>query len=342
MNYELFCNFAAKMKTTYLNGTLKKPVSCVATIGMFDGVHRGHRFVIDRMRQEAEQADLPSCVITFDRHPKDVVLSQQTPKSGRLTTLDEKLALLAGTGVDLCVVLPFTKEMAALSARQFMQQVLQDQLGVRILLTGYDNHFGHREAGRSETFEDYQRYGRELGMEVKCLPPLTTQHSTLNAQHSSSLIRRLLQEGRIEEANDTLGYEYTMTGTVVSGEHIGRQIGFPTANLKPDDPCKLIPANGVYAVKVRIGDATELPGMTNIGLRPTFTSPLSGESEGSITIETHILHQDGKFYGQHMSISFVSRLRDEQRFDSPEVLVAQLRHDAAAAEALLTQKTEQS
>ena len=117
---------------------------------------------------------------------------------------------------------------------------------------------------------------------------------------------------------------------------------WPTANLKPDDPCKLIPANGVYAVKVRIGDATELPGMTNIGLRPTFTSPLSGESEGSITIETHILHQDGKFYGQHMSISFVSRLRDEQRFDSPEVLVAQLRHDAAAAEALLTQKTEQS
>lgn len=302
---------------------------CVATIGMFDGVHRGHRFVIDCLRQEAERSGLPSCVITFDRHPKETVPSTLHRSPHLLTTLNEKLALLSQTGIDLCVVLPFTKEMSQLSARDFMQQVLKEQLGVRVLLTGYDNHFGHRHPEHPEGFEDYHRYGQELDIEVKGQPEAP---STFHLPPSSSLIRRLLQEGRIEEANEVLGYPYSMTGMVVSGEHIGTHIGFPTANLQPDNPHKLIPANGAYAVRVQIGDEKEqLPGMTNIGQRPTFDGKTT-------TLETHILHYDGALYGQSMTVSFIHRLRDEQRFDTPEALAAQLRRDAATAEEKLINK----
>lgn len=294
---------------------------CVATIGMFDGVHRGHRFVISCLQQEAAQQGLPSCVITFDRHPKTVVGSSFVPQA--LSTLDEKLELLSQTDIDLCVVLPFSREMAQLSAHDFMQQVLKERLGVRTLLTGYDNHFGHPDPAHPETFDDYCRYGQEIGMEVKAAPPSSPEGDTIA---SSSLVRRSLLEGRIEEANDLLGYPYTLSGTVVSGEHIGTHIGFPTANLQPADPHKLIPANGAYAVRVRIGDNPKpLLGMTNIGQRPTFDGKKT-------TLETHILHYDGALYGQSLTVSFICRLRDEQRFDTPEALAAQLRRDAATAE----------
>lgn len=319
------------MQTIILNDITLQSSPCVATIGMFDGVHLGHRFVIDCLRQEAARRGLPACVITFDRHPRQVVQPDWQPQL--LSTLPEKLTLLAQTGIEQCVVLPFTPDMAALSAHDFMQQVLKEQIGAKVLLTGYDNHFGHRVKGVSESFEDYRRYGQELGIEVIALPP---RPSTLNLPPSSSLIRHLLQEGRIDEANKVLGHPYTVSGTVVTGEHIGTHLGFPTANLQPDDPCKLIPANGVYAVKARLEDSMEQKhAMTNIGRRPTFNpSP-------STTIETHILRHDGKLYGQYMTVSFIHRLRDEKRFDSPEALAEQLRQDAATAEELFNQEIEE-
>lgn len=312
------------MKTIYFNESLPEMAPCVATIGMFDGVHRGHRFVISCLQQEAEQQGLPSCVITFDRHPKTVVGSSFVPQA--LSTLDEKLVLLSQTEIDLCVVLPFTSDMAQLSAHDFMQQVLKQRLGVRTLLTGYDNHFGHRTAGRKESFEDYQRYGQELGIEVKGLPA--------EGEINSSLIRQMLREGRIDEANNALGHPYAVAGTVVSGEHIGTHLGFPTANLQLDDPCKLVPANGVYAVKVCLEDSLEQKhAIANIGLRPTFNGKQT-------TLETHILRHEGKLYGQHLTVRFIHRLRDEQRFDSPEALAEQLHRDAATAEELLNQEIE--
>ncbi|MBQ6767668.1 MAG: bifunctional riboflavin kinase/FAD synthetase [Prevotella sp.] len=313
------------MKTIYLKEPFSEPKTCVVTIGMFDGVHRGHCFVIDCLREEAESRQLPSCVVTFDCHPRQVVCPDWHPQL--LSTLDEKLMLLSETGIDLCVVLPFTKELAALSARNFMQQVLKEQIGAEVLLTGYDNHFGHREQGQQEGFDDYRRYGQELGMEVKALPA----EGVVN----SSLIRQLLTEGRIEEANDCLGYPYTVTGTVVSGEHIGSRLGFPTANLQPADACKLIPANGAYAVKVRLDNSfVQKHAMTNIGRRPTFDGHQT-------TLETHILQYEGKLYGQQMAVSFCHRLRDEQRFDTPEALAEQLRHDAETTEKLFNQDSEE-
>lgn len=328
------------MQTIHLNETFREPTPCVATIGMFDGVHRGHRFVIDCLRQEAARLGLPSCVITFDRHPRLTLSTNHSPLTNhQLSTLDEKLVLLSQTGIDLCVVLPFTQEMAALPAYDFMQQVLKEQLKVQVLLTGYDNHFGHR-GERAEGFDDYQRYGRELGIEVKALEPLSTHQSPHTTHYSSSLVRRLLIEGRIAEANEALGYPYFVLGTVVRGEHIGTNIGFPTANLQPDDANKLIPANGVYAVRVRLEDSLEQKhGMTNIGRRPTFTPTTT--QQPPLTIETHILRHDGVLYGQRMMVSFIHRMRDEQSFEGPEALVAQLRQDAATAEELLNQDIEE-
>lgn len=325
------------MKTIFLNNTPWEPTPCVATIGMFDGVHLGHRFVIDCLKEEAGRRNLPSCVVTFERPPRQVIQPEWKPQL--LSTLDEKLVLLSLTGIDLCVVLPFSKDMAQLNAHAFMQQVLKEQLGVQVLLTGYDNHFGHRTAETREGFEDYRRYGETLGMEVKCLREFKNlkikelnNYINNNTKLSSSCVRQLLKEGRIEEANECLGYPYSISGTVRSGDHIGTHLGFPTANLQPDDDSKLIPANGVYAVKVRLSDSLEQKhGMANIGSRPTFNGK-------ETTIEAHILRHFGPLYDQRLTILFINRLRDERRFESPEALAEQLSHDAEMTEERLTIK----
>lgn len=311
------------MKTIYLNNDTHEQAACVATIGMFDGVHSGHRFVINHVCHEAHKRGLLSCIITFDRHPKQVTQAGDatgTGFTGQLTTLDERLLLLSRTDVDICVVLPFTREMATLSARDFMQHVLKEQLCVNTLLTGYDNRFGHPLPDRRETFEDYQRYGRELGIDVVSLCAAGTV--------SSSIVRRLLAEGDVAAANEQLGYPYFLTGTVVNGRHIGTDLGFPTANLEIA-PDKLLPAPGVYAVRVRLEASVEQKhGMMNIGHRPTFNGQKT-------TLEVNIFRFEGDLYGQQMSISLIDRIRPEQRFDSPEALTEQLRKDAEIAEQLL-------
>jgi len=283
----------------------------VATIGMFDGVHKGHQFVLRHVVDEARRRGLQSLAITLDGTS---VLSRKPV----LTPLDEKLLLLSKTGIDRTEVLPFTDDLRQLTARQFMHDVLKRQLHVRVLLTGYDNRFGHN---REETFEDYVRYGQELGIDVVRLPA----HGVV----SSSLIRQQLQQGSVAEAADLLGYPYTVMGRVEHGEHIGTTLGFPTANVVPHDRRQLIPAPGVYAVKVRIGDGGELRnGMMNIGRRPTFDGHQT-------TLEVHVfrLHED--LYGQQLSVLFCHRLRDERRFDSPEALREQLEKDAIQAESIL-------
>ena len=285
----------------------------IATIGFFDGVHIGHCHLINMLKKVARERGVESCVITFDRHPRQVVQPEWCPEM--LTTLEEKTQLLKATGIDRCEVLHFDREMANQSAHDFMLHTLKEKLRVSILVTGYDNRFGHN---RSEGFEDYVRYGKEIGIEVIKGEELTDGSNNV----SSSSIRRMLKEGRIEDATRCLGREYQLTGTVVGGEHIGRTIGFPTANIRPDDSSKLIPANGVYAVDVwsQAGDINRERAMLNIGTRPTFNGTAT-------TIEVHIPHFAGNLYGSTLSIAFLRKIREERKFDSPEALVEQLNKD---------------
>ena len=285
----------------------------IATIGFFDGVHLGHCHLINMLKKVARERSMQSCVITFDRHPRQVVQPEWCPDM--LTTLDEKTQLLKATGIGRCEVLHFDREMASQSARDFMLHTLKERLGVSILVTGYDNRFGHN---RSEGFEDYVRYGKEIGIEVIRGEELTVGSHNV----SSSSIRRFLKEGNIEDATRCLGHEYQLTGTVVAGEHIGRTIGFPTANIRPNDSSKLIPANGVYAVDVwsESEGITRRRAMLNIGTRPTFDGKAT-------TIEVHIPGFEGNLYGKTLTIAFISKIREEICFDSPEALVEQLNKD---------------
>ncbi len=288
----------------------------VATIGMFDGVHRGHQFVLRHVVETARRRGLPSMAITFDK-------LKTTAAKTMLTPLDEKLLLLSRMGIDRTEVLPFTDALRQMTARQFMQQVLKEQLHVQVLLTGYDNRFGYN---REEGYDDYVRYGHELGIEVQQLPQAP------DGNVSSSIIRQLLTEGRVTEAAQLLGYPYTVMGRVAHGEHIGTSLGFPTANIVPDSDQQLIPANGVYAVKVQLDNSQEQKhAMMNIGHRPTF----DGQQQ---TMEAHIFQLSQDLYDQHLSVSFIGRLRDERRFDSKEALKEQLRDDAIQTEELFKQE----
>lgn len=285
---------------------------CVATIGFFDGVHRGHQFLVRCLVEAARSEGLESTVITFDEHPRRVLQSDYQPEL--LSTLSSKLLLLSKTEVDNTVVLHFDRQMAALSAREFMQRVLHDQLNVRKLFVGYDHRFGHN---RSETFDDYVRYGKEMGIEV--VKNEAFQIDGVNI--SSSVIRSFLKEGEVEMANCCLGFPYTIVGKVVSGFHEGRKMGFPTANLDISHFGQMVPAPGVYAVKVRMENSMVwMHGMMNVGTRPTFGGK-------QLTLEAHIFHFDGDIYGQLLLVGFVNRIRGEQKFEGPEELAEQLRED---------------
>ena len=309
------------MKTIILSSETKLTTPCVATIGSFDGVHRGHQLVVRLLIDRAKRQGLSPVVITFDRQPRQ--LFDQDFRPQLLSTLEEKASCLQALGIETLVVLPFTKEMAALSAEAFMRQVLRCQLNVQVLLTGYDNRFGHN---RSEGFDDYVRYGKAMDMEV-----VRGDVELMDGQMavSSTAIRRLLsEEGRVDLMPDVLTRYYALTGHIVPGEHIGHELGFPTANLAPDDPFKLIPASGVYAVWASIAGGGRMPAMMNIGTRPTF----EGHRQ---TLEVHILKEVGDIYGQALTVEFVSRLRSERRFDSREALVEQLRQDRESVFTLL-------
>ncbi len=287
----------------------------VATIGVFDGVHAGHQQVINRVVSDAKFHHLASMVITFDRHPRQLFDPQFRPQL--LTTQQEKEQEIERLGVDFLVVLPFTKEMAALSARDFMAQILKERLNVKMLQVGYDNRFGHDS---TEGIDDYRRYGDELG--IKVYKGIRLDFQGYHVPVCSSNIRSLIaEEGEVDTANMFLGRNYELSGKVMPGEHIGHQLGFPTANLEPDDPFKVIPASGVYGVWATVGDSQKpLPAMMNIGTRPTF----DGRNR---TLEVNIFDFDGDLYGQTVRISFLFRLREERKFESPEALVAQLQKD---------------
>lgn len=297
----------------------------VATIGFFDGVHRGHRYLIEQVREAAAARGLASSVITFPVHPRKVMQAGYHPEL--LTTCDEKVSLLAETGIDSCIMLDFTPAVARLSAREFMS-ILKERYQIQALVIGYDHRFGYN---RSEGFEDYVRYGQELGMEVLLARAYTYKKESADAEVtiSSSMIRHLLQEGSVAEAAEYLGYDFFLDGSVVDGYHVGRKIGFPTANLHITDSDKLIPCDGVYAVRVHL-EGQEYGGMLSIGYRPTL------DNGPDRSIEVHIFHFSADIYHHPMRLSFVRRTRPELKFDSMDELIEQLHRDEAEIKAILT------
>ena len=312
----------------------------IATIGSFDGVHRGHRCLLRQVRRIADERALKAVAITFGTSPRSVLGKGDCLK---LSTADERALLLRQAGMDEVAVLDFTPQMAAMTARDFMQQVLREQLHVAVLVIGYDHRFGR---GRSEGFDDYVRYGREIGIEVvrgeTCLES--------GEPVSSTRIRHLLSVGDVDHATRLLGYEYTLCGKVVSGYKEGRKMGFPTANICPLEANKLIPADGVYAVWVDVDDnendnenddaqssklkahGSWLKGMLNIGYRPTLNN---GQER---SIEVHILDFEGDLYEKVIMVRFAHRLREEQAFANTEELTEQLLQDERRVRKLLATK----
>ncbi len=289
-----------------------------ATIGFFDGVHRGHRFLIDQVKEAAAAEGLRSALVTFPLHPRQVIQTAYRPQL--LSSPEEKLALLTESGTDYCILLPFTPELSHLSAKEFMQ-LLRDRYHIRTLVIGYDHRFGHN---RSDSFEDYVRYGEELGMNIVRAKAYTDDGDKI----SSSVIRQLLREGDVRLANRFLGYSYHLDGTVVSGYQMGRKIGFPTANLQPNHPDKLIPTEGVYAVRVRVKNEA-YKGMLNIGHRPTLNNGTD------LSIEVHLLDFSGDLYHKSMCIEFIEYLRPEVKYNNIDTLVAQMHKDKELVEAIL-------
>lgn len=283
-----------------------------ATVGFFDGVHIGHRFLIAELKKEAAKRGLKSMVITFKVHPRKVLHAAYLPQL--LTSTEEKIEQLKSTGVDEVVELDFTVGMAQLTAAEFIKQILAEQLHVKLLLVGHDHRFGrNREAG----FPEYVAYGRQNGMEVI----EATRYSTEQFSHiSSSEVRNALLTGDIERANALLTYPYAFTGYVVTGFQVGKKIGFPTANLSPVEPDKLIPGLGVYAVKIDWKGNT-YKGMMNIGRRPTLDN---GET---VSLEVHIINFGADIYHQQLKVSFIQKIRDEKKFNAIEQLIEQLKID---------------
>lgn len=294
--------------------------ACVATVGFFDGVHGGHRFLINEVLEEARSKQLPAVVVTFNEHPRKVLRSDFQPYL--LTTLEEKIDLLISTGIDACVVLDFTPELSMLSAHEFIKRVLHKQLKVKTLFVGYDHRFGH---DRTDGFEQYQIFGEELGIEVK---QAEQYHLPSDEHFSSTQIRNALKIGDMALANTLLTYPYTFIGVVISGYKRGRRIGFPTANIWFDSKEKIIPAVGVYAVRVYI-KKNIYKGMMNVGFRPTFSA------ENELSMEVHIIDFDADIYDQKIKIECLFRLRDEKKFAGIDDLIAQLQKDRTMAINLL-------
>ena len=286
----------------------------IATTGFFDGVHAGHRLVIERLVSMARERGDESLVVSFWPHPR-AVLQDGARELRLLTTLGEKKAILTGLGVDRIEVLDFSRSFAALTAEQYLRDVLRDRFGVITLLVGYDNRLGSDRLTAPDLAPIAEMAGMELVFVDRCLE----EENPSGQPISSTRIRKALESGKVEEAAEMLGYGYSLTGVVVAGNRMGRTIGFPTANMRLYEPLKLIPGRGVYVVEADVL-GRKYRGMTNIGMRPTVGGTFS-------TIETNILDFDEDIYGLPLTVTFLRRLRDEVRFPSLEALKEQLEKD---------------
>ncbi len=290
---------------------------CVATIGNYDGVHRGHQHMIAAVRARASELGVPAVVVTFEPTPREFFAGPAAPS--RLTRLREKLQALALYGVDRVVVLRFDRRMQGMGADEFVQRLLVDGLGVRHMVVGHDFHFARRREGTVETL---RAAGAVHGFTVAEVGQFLLEGERV----SSSLVREALNRGDLGRATRLLGRPYRMAGRVRLGKRLGRTLGYPTANLALQR--KVVPLWGIFAVRVSGAGLVDYPAVSSLGTRPTVngTDPL---------LEVHLFDFDGDLYGQHLDVDFVARLRDEQKFASLDALVAQMHRDAAAARVLL-------
>lgn len=283
----------------------------VITVGSFDGVHLGHRAVINQLNALAESVQGESVIFTFSPHPVKVLAPERD--FVLLTTIEEKIELFRDAGINHLVLFPFTKEFSTLSYQDFVSQVLIDQLHLHTLLVGYDHTMGRNKEG---DFEHLKKLGKKLNFNVVQQTKITLSDTQL----SSTTIRNLLTSGKLLEASKLLGYPYLLSGTVVHGQQLGNKLGFPTANILPPDN-KFIPGNGVYAITINY-EGTFYKGMMNIGVRPTIDDTAS-----TPVIEAHLFDFSGDLYGKYIRIHIVRKLRDEYKFESVDALRAQLKKD---------------
>ncbi|MAN26919.1 MULTISPECIES: bifunctional riboflavin kinase/FAD synthetase [Mesonia] len=289
---------------------MKKINNSVVTIGTFDGVHLGHRKIIKRLVEAAQDSILESAVLTFFPHPRMVL--QKEVGIELINTIEERKQILLNTGIDHLIVYPFTKEFSRLSAKEYIEEVLVKKLHAKKVIIGYDHRFGRN---RNANIEDLRKYGKEYGFEVEEISKQDVDEVAV----SSTKIRKALQEGNIEKANSYLGSHFLLTGKIVKGKGIGKDLGFPTANLKIEEAYKLIPKTGVYVVKAEI-DNEEVFGMMNIGYNPTV-----GGSEK--TIETYFFNLDKNLYGKQLQIKMLKRIREEKKFSGLEELIKAMKKD---------------
>ena len=297
----------------------KKLENAVVTSGTFDGVHLGHQKILKRFNEVAELTNGESVVITFYPHPRSVI-SPDNQIVKLLSTLEEKIELLEKSGVDNLLIIPFTREFSELSSEEFIQKILIDTIGTKTLVIGYDHRFGkNREGGF-----DYLKLNKEkYGFQIEEI----SRQDIENVGVSSSKIRKALQEGDVPSADHFLGRNYSLSGVIVKGKQLGRTIGFPTANIQVREIAKLIPLDGVYAVKVYYKDEA-FGGMLNIGNRPTVDGTFQ-------TVEVNIFDFDQEIYGEKLTVEFLQKIRNEQKFNGLDELKAQIAKDKITCEEIL-------
>lgn len=306
---------------------LDKPLSIqrpVVTSGTFDGVHTGHRKIIHRIMELADDINGESVILTFEPHPR-LILAPHDTSLRLLTTLDEKLELLEYMGIAHTLIIPFNREFAALSSQQFVQNVLIGTLHTHSLVIGYDHQFGRNREG---SFANLKKLSSSLGFHVEEIPAQDVD----NVHVSSTKIRQALLDGNVQAAARYLSYPYQLRGTVVDGSKIGRTLGYPTANIQINNNLKLIPAIGIYAVKVEI-EGQLFHGMMSIGRRPTI------EDTEKISLEVHIFEMNKNLYGQSLIIYMIERMRDEVKYNNVEELKQQLQFDEQQAKSILNNLT---
>lgn len=299
------------MKIYYNINEFKTKKKTVTTTGTFDGVHFGHKVIIDCLKNTAKKIKGESVILTFFPHPR-MVLQPENTDLKLLNTIEERIELLKKSGIDNLIIHPFSNEFSRLTSIEFVRDILVTQLNTHKLVIGYDHHFGRNREG---SFSHLKEFGPIYGFDVEEIPAQDMDEVNI----SSTKIRNALLDGNIKIANQFLGYPYYINGTVIEGDKIGREIGFPTANIKINDWYKLIPANGVYAVKVKINEKL-YDGMLNIGTRPTL-------NKENTSIEVNIFNFNENIYNTKIKVEFIDKIRDEHKFDKLEDLKNQLEID---------------
>lgn len=299
--------------------SFEKRDNAIVTTGTFDGVHIGHQKILERLIEVAKKNEGESVLLTFYPHPR-MVLNPESELQ-LLNTIEEKTVLLEKVGIEHLIIHPFSKEFSRTTSLEFVRDILVNQIGTKKLVIGYDHHFGRNREG---SFEHLKEFGPLYGFDVEEIP--AQEISDVNV--SSTKVRAALLEGDVVTANKYLGNKFLLTGTVVKGQQLGRELGFPTANIELNNRYKIIPANGVYAVKVNQYGVI-YNGMMNIGTRPSI------EGSDHRSIEVNLFNFSDDVYGQVLEVSLVMRIRDEKKFDSKELLIEEIKKDKVKAEKIL-------